>query len=1213
MQRFVLKLLIALIAGGLSNAVTAQANNLEVAQATLSAYSTTSADVTPFETISFQAGFPAGVTPNVFILTPEFGSGGAGGTGDDPCQIRIKNITNAGFDAVCLEPHTENRNSSAVTFDYIAIAPGQVDIPTTTASENVTFFSGCETVSNQQYGPSCTDCSGAQGFQGVSFPMGLFSSSPALLTQIVTTNNTLAAAAGTAPAGETEFVSAAVNSIASTGFNVSVERFEAGIDGLDEDEDICYLAVESDGCKTLDLSSTNGPGATVNFEAVVNNSTAGANQGHDNTARSSANFSMGCFSTPPLVAANMRLRRGNNGGFLRRDSLSATAATFLVDEDRVADGERSHIPEPISALAFASAFTNPVTLSRVKINQFGRRVTFDWQTSAESFHLGFHIWGETRDGWVQLNRRLIPGVGADTNKAHSYTQTIRLSREQANEVLSYGISAVDTSGLEEFYGAFHAGEEYGEGDTREAIDWNDTRRQFDAKMQANGYTKINDRWRRLNKRRTESLRRRQARRDADALELSFDASGMHQVSMAEILLLRPQWEGRNVDILAVTLNGKAVTRSIVSEDKKISADDRIILNVAAPQGEDDLYLDQYVYRIGLSRSLVRQAQYVDGPHFDPQGLSAVGLSKIRLTRDKQYSAAQTTGSPWYDAQLFAFSSPVSSLYSFSLSEQEVIHHPGRLSFTVFGGLDLPGDEKDHHIQIRVNDELLYDHRFDGLTSNSVALEIPQGILRLGENTVEVRLPGDTGLLADIVHVVEIDVFTPRTLERDTIVSLPKGDENQAQILPNELDRSLTVFGFANNGDFRTLKSTISSDGLVFYPLPLVENSASQLKVNYLVASPENLPLPARINEADLPDEELYKVVEQVDLMVVAHPNFIGSTLDDFVKFKQDMGASVHTIDWLSIVAKFGHGNNTPQALDNYLSSIESSLRPKHVLLVGGHTFDYKDLLNQGTVSFIPAHYREVGIFQYTPSDNVFADIDEDNLPDLAIGRWPVRTQADLEHIVNKTISWQESSTGNALASDVLLIAQDKDGRNLDFESLIEGSVTPNLDHQSGLLGVRRVFMGELNGESPIQQARDSIKDTINAGARLVSYAGHASSSGWGFQGIVNTSTIQELNNQGAPTVVMPLACYTTDYQSLSTNTLAHQWMFAGQQGAVAIHGATSLGEYRNNGLFAEKVMKASQSANTLGEAILRAKRTVAPVNQILHNWALLGDPSIPAP
>ena len=244
---------------------------------------------------------------------------------------------------------------------------------------------------------------------------------------------------------------------------------------------------------------------------------------------------------------------------------------------------------------------------------------------------------------------------------------------------------------------------------------------------------------------------------------------------------------------------------------------------------------------------------------------------------------------------------------------------------------------------------------------------------------------------------------------------------------------------------------------------------------------------------------------------------------------------------------------------------------------------------------------------------MYADIDEDNLPEIAIGRWPVRTQADLESIVDKSIAWQELSAGDSLASNVLFIAQENDGQNLNFEASLEGSLASNLNHQPGLLDINRVYLEDINSESPIQDARTAISETINNGTRLVSFAGHASNAGWGFQGIVNTSVIQSLSNAGQPTVVMPLACYTTDYQTLSTNTLAHQWMFAGQQGAVAVHGATSLGEYRNNGIFAEKILKASKTAQTLGEAILNAKRSMAPVNQILHNWALLGDPSIPAP
>ena len=94
---------------------------------------------------------------------------------------------------------------------------------------------------------------------------------------------------------------------------------------------------------------------------------------------------------------------------------------------------------------------------------------------------------------------------------------------------------------------------------------------------------------------------------------------------------------------------------------------------------------------------------------------------------------------------------------------------------------------------------------------------------------------------------------------------------------------------------------------------------------------------------------------------------------------------------------------------------------------------------------------------------------------------------------------------------------------------------------------------------------------------------------------------------------MPLACYTTYYQGLNTNTLAHQWLFAGTQGAVAIHGASMLGDFRENGMFAERVLQQQHSISgtvRLGQAILNAKRKMSSANQMLDNWTLLGDPTL---
>lgn len=1195
-------------------------NTIEVGQATLSAYSTaTATTLTPFEDITFNAEFAPGTTPNVFVMTPEFGGAA---TGDDPCTIRIHSITNTGFKAVCLEPRNENRNSVAVTFDYIAIEDGTVDIPTTTAGSSVRFHSSCETVTTQQWGNNCSNCTGARSFQTVTFPAApgggpLFPATAniALLTQMTTINNVLAASTAmpaTHPTGEPEFVDVSTTGITTTGFQTAIARMEAGNGAISQSEEICYLAVEDDGCKTLDLSGINGSLSTVNFEGIVGGDVV---VGHDNGPVVAATFSSSCFSAPPISVASMRRRDGADGGFVRRTGITATNVSLIIDEDRISNAERSHITEPTSVLAFSSAFTTPVTLNYVNVEQRGRSVKFNWETSAESFHLGFHLWGETRDGWVQLNNSLIPGFGANTDSLERYKKTLRLSREHYNEVSRYGISSVDTSGYEEFYGPFDAGEEYGESDTREPIDWADTRKQFERSMKAKGYALVKGRWKKL---KTKKQRKLAERIYAGALEVKFEGAGMRKVTGLSLLNAQPEWQGVDVDSIAVVLNGKAVERRIFSTDDTLSADDVIVFNVIKPNQDDALYLRDYTYRLQLDAQQVLNARHHSATANDRAVAVDVVYEEQLLTTDKHYSAAITSGNPWYDAQLFTTSGPVSVTYRAQLENALSTNQVAKLQVSLFGGIYFPGTQDDHHVQVAVNGHIVIDDWFDGLSAFNAEVELPAALLNDDNNEVTVTLPGDTGFVGDIVMVDEIRLFAPTDLT--TAVATDFGDLGFEQPTlyfvkdpqTDQAETNQTVFAFSTAGGFSTVQSDKTDAGLTFLSVPFLSSVNKEATLRYAIVDVANLATPQYIEPVAQLASRLTDSVSS-DLLMVAHPNFIGDELHAYIKFKQELGIDVSLVNWLDLVSRYGYGNNTPNSLDNYLASLEPSEVPKHILLVGGHTYDYKNILGQDAVSFIPAHYRRVNFFEYTPSDNVYADLNDDNVPELAIGRWPVRTSADLDAIIAKSIRWQELHGSKVLTNDVLLIAQANDGLNLNFENSLEGRVSSHLNRASGLANIERVYLRKLSSGTPVLEARDLISNAINNGTRLVSFAGHASSAAWGFQGIVNTSLIKALENEAAPTVVMPLACYTTNYEGLNTNSLAHQWLFAGTQGAAAVHGATSLGQYRDNGIVAERILKESSDGVTLGTAIMQAKNKMAPVNEMLHNWALLGDPTLPAP
>ncbi len=1198
-----------------STSLLAQTSQFEVGVAALPATTTaTSTTLSPFTRINFSAPFASGVTPNVFPMTPEFGAGAA----NDPCTIRIRMIDNAGFEAACLEPINEDRDSPAVSFNYIAMVNGTLNIPVVGSTDTVRFESRCSFVNSQVFGPNCDNCTLASGqsqsFTSQSFLSPAFDNPPALLTQIASVNNTIPGGGGR-PGGEPEFLEASVqtNSLTATGFNWTLDRLEAGDGNLNNGETICYLAVERNGCQELDFSAINGP-ASVDFAAVF----GGNVDGHDNgaTAGEGATFPAGCFSSTPVTLAGSRSRRGNNGGILRLVSENTAAAIFTYDEDRVSDGERSHVDEEISAIAFSSTFTTPVTLSKALVTQLGRRTTFKWETSSETFHLGFHLWGETQSGWEQLNNKLILGSELDTAETNRYTQRIRLNRRQYNEVQRFGISTIDNTGFEQFYGPFELNTEYGEDTNAEPVDWSATRAAFEKNMLARGFTKINQRWRKVSKKRAQRLINRQLGADRPVLNLEFATNGIHSIPAQEVLSILPSWNGAALENLAITINGEAAPRDVISEDDRFSFDDSIIINVKQPEGSDSVYLSNHVYQLRLDRSRAQSASLFDGSVNDSTADSDnrlnSGMVSVTATSDKVYSAGIEADQPWYDRRLVSRGTPSTANYTVNFPHPINPNVDTILDFTIFGGINLGGDIDDHHAQISVNGTVVDDAVFDGLSRYSKRVTLPAGLVTQTNNIVSVTVVGDTGLFADLILIDDITLSAPEVLEqRDQYdFFITNTNASYQASLPNA--SSALVYAYTKQGLLSQVEASFTADTIRFSSFPNQQSLRSDLRVS--ISQNGDLPRPSAMHIADITLQHS----DLGNLIIVTHPHFAGDDLNEFAEYKQQQGYQVSIVDWLDLVETYGYGNNTPKALDNFLAQafpqgINKTEGIQNLLIVGGHTYDYHGNLDQDIVNFIPTHYRKVGIFDFTPSDNVYADLNNDQIPDLAIGRWPVRTLTDLSTIIKKTRDWQTNRDASPY-QDALLISQPNDSSNLNFTQQMDRRLAIPLSRLEQVDTVSRIAMQELADEgleNPVQTARERIESHLNEGLELLSFGGHGGYVSWGFQGLVNTDFVRSLSNQGKPTLVMPLACYTSNYEHPSVNTLAHQWLFAGDAGAAGIHGAAVLGEYRENAVFAERYLNNLADSKTVGEAIFRAKNDMASGNQMLHNWAYLGDPTLP--
>lgn len=1159
---------------------------------------------TTFTSVTFKTQF--GVTPLVFSIPTQ--------QGGDACAIRIRNVTTTGFEAACVEPDDFDGEHIAMDLHYIAVTPGQHDIDVS-GGGTVSFEAG--SIDTQVVQHNCASGCGTEGYVDVDFTPLLFSSAPVVLAQVQTMENE-----ENSPPGDPSepFLTTAIrtSSIDAVDFDLALERSEENDGSITEDETIGWLAVEAtSGCTTLDFSSKGGP-SSVAFEAIISDDDIdGWGNGCD--AGEGVSFSAGCFSSNPIVVATKRTHDGADGGWARRCSLSTTEARFTIDEDTNRDTERNHTDEIVSVMAFGSAFTTPVSLSYIEFTQRGKNLLVDWQTATETFNLGFNVWGKLNGEWIELNKQFLPTKNADSLQPQSYKQKIRLNKEQRDQITEFGISTVDTGGVEEFYGPFESGESYGEFSIPEPIDWQAIREEYEQGMRSRGYHLWKGRWvKKKYKKKKRKFQNKEFAYDRDVANLLIDQAGIYRVTYQELLDIGFDLTNVPVKKIAVTYNNQPVPRFIEASGRRFGPGSYIDFYGALPTGEEALYRKENVYQIKVDRQKVidvaETASQLEELHTENEY-----LKNYHVGENQKYSVSSPGDDPWVDATLFAFGNASGKTYQFDLPVTANFSREAYLKVHVYGGLNLPGNPEtapDHHVEIWVNQTKVLDEYADGFHDWLLQAELPSNVLQSGINTVEVRLPADTGQLYDLVYIndLQLSVYEPLLVQQDIADFIATEGTTDYQI-EGYSTSDLVAYAYQKNGNLRKLvtQEPLEQDGVWSLVLRAMDTQDELSDLYYWVASEGAMLQPKGMYLSS--PENLAK--EVASYLIVSHPSFIGEELEQFAESKTDAGLPARIIDLHDIVQIYGYGNNGPQAIKRFLRAANEFHNYEYVLLVGGNSYDYHDYTGQGTVDFIPAFYRPVKEFAYGPTDTPYIDLNDDGLPDKAIGRWPVRTSQDLSLIIQKTNAWSE----NGMQGDrsALFIAEQYDGKGHDFAKQLD-SLQPWLmspgqaAEREPWSDVNKVYLGSIinsGAGNPISLAREQIQQHVDAGVALTVFDGHASPSSWTFQGLITWDNLSQFENAGLPTMVMPLACYTTYYETTNVNTLAHQWLFAGDKGAAAIHGAAVHSGFRANSQMAKRILQQQfKKGRSVGQAILKAKRQFLPDNDLINNWVLLGDPSM---
>jgi hypothetical protein len=344
----------------------------------------------------------------------------------------------------------------------------------------------------------------------------------------------------------------------------------------------------------------------------------------------------------------------------------------------------------------------------------------------------------------------------------------------------------------------------------------------------------------------------------------------------------------------------------------------------------------------------------------------------------------------------------------------------------------------------------------------------------------------------------------------------------------------------------------------------------------------------------------------VDYLVLTHPAFLDHA-QRIASLKASEGYRPLVLDTARAYDRYSAGVFEAAAIRALIAEVARHTKLRFVLLVGDDTFDYKNNLGTGAVSYVPSLSGWDGLWGAVPSENRYADIDGDGRPDVAIGRLPVQTPEQAEVLVAKIA--QQSSLLQAAAGRQTLAVDNHKGKDLDFFQQAMG-VAPLLPRGSSI-EVISISAG-------VKAARARLLAALGQGALGTHYFGHGAHEMWADEALLTTADAPALAHKGTGTVLFTWACETQYYPYHLGATVNEAMLLVPGGGAVAAVGPTGITRPNLQNPVIDRLYRYFfRDGLSLGEALQRAKaealRADPEVAPVVEGWSLLGDPSLRLP
>jgi hypothetical protein len=720
-------------------------------------------------------------------------------------------------------------------------------------------------------------------------------------------------------------------------------------------------------------------------------------------------------------------------------------------------------------------------------------------------------------------------------------------------------------------------------------------------------------------------------------KIGVDADGIYRVTCAQLATAMGSTLSVNPDTLQMFKNGMELAINVVGNgwNNCSSGDDGDYVEFFG-QAPNAKYTNTNIYWLTFGSS--------NGKRMTPRDGSGSGVvattfvQTLHLERNRLYRSSVPPiedADHWYWTLFYPPPhGVVQSDYAFRADAVATGSYTATLQIVMYG-LTIG----NHRTVVSINGNPIADTTWSGPGSQIITIPFPQAYLAQASNTITISQPTANDYAAAFLNYMDLSYQSAFDAVNDQIRFRQTASGAWQYHIAGFTDSTVAVFDISDPFNVALMANTPAPVPPCPCAFSFADSSAASRE--YIALTQPQRKTPVSVTR-DTPSN-LRGAGNGADYIVVSHGTFL-SNVQPLASLRAAQGLRVKVVDVQDVYDEFSDGLVDAQAIRDFLAygyANWQSPAPAFVLLVGSGNLDPKgycaapgactEFNTPANSTLIPPYLRLVDPWLgEVASDNRLVTFNAGNpLPNMAVGRLPAYTAADVDTMVAKILSYEQNAPTGDWRGKIAFVADNAYSSTGTAEPA--GNFWNLSDQTTSALPagytVERIYYNPCDSTAFPQCAlpyppypsnasvRSGIVNAINDGRLVVNYFGHSAIQFWAHESLFRFDELSALANGNKMPMMLEMTCYSGYFAFPGLASLAEKNIRLAGTGSIANWAASGLGVATGHDLLAQGFFDAvlNQSVLQIGAATVLGKTHLwlngGANSDLIDTFILFGDPA----